>query len=293
MEEAVLHTDIPGLKLLRRGKVRDIYERDAEHLLIVATDRISAFDCVMREGIPGKGKILTRMSLFWFDFLKDTVSTHLVTADVEDMGEEARASAAVLEGRTMLVRKAEVFPVECVVRGYLAGSGWREYREGGTVCGVQIPPGLREAEKLPEPIFTPATKAASGHDENITFERMCDIIGKEDAVRIRDLAVEIYTRAAEYAASKGIIIADTKFEFGRVDGGIRLVDEVLTPDSSRFWPASEYRVGGSPPSYDKQFVRDYLDSLDWDKNPPPPPLPADVIEKTRDKYMEALTRLTT
>jgi len=289
-EKAVVTTDLSGLDLLRRGKVRDMYDAD-EHLCIVASDRISAFDCIMQEGIPGKGKILTELSLFWFKFLADDIPNHLVTADVGEMGDKMQKHRDILKGRTMLVKKADVFPVECVVRGYLEGSGWREYSEKGKVCGVSLPSGLERAAKIPEPIFTPATKAESGHDENISFEKMCGIIGEEDARYIRDKAVSVYNKAAEYALSKGIIIADTKFEFGRIDGEICLVDEVLTPDSSRFWPESEYRTGESPPSYDKQYLRNYLESLDWDKTPPAPHLPDEIIENTLRKYKEAVDRL--
>lgn len=287
MEQAVKQTDIAGLTLLNRGKVRDIYDMD-DKLLIVTSDRISAFDCIMPQGIPGKGKILTKLSLFWFDFIKDIIGNHLISANVDDMGAEAAAAKDQLEGRTMLVKKAKVFPVECVVRGYLAGSGWKEYSTSGEVCGEKVEPGLQQADKLPAPIFTPSTKAESGHDENISFEQMCEIIGAETAATIRDKAIAIYTKAAEYALSKGVIIADTKFEFGLIDGEITIVDEVLTPDSSRFWPVSDYKPGMSPPSYDKQYLRDWLETLDWDKTPPAPELTEEVIVNTLAKYQEAV-----
>lgn len=290
-EKAIVKTELKGLDLKSRGKVRDMYDM-GDKLLIVTSDRISAFDCIMPEGIPGKGKILTQLSLFWFDFLKTVTDNHLVTADVDAMGAAIAPHRDVLRDRTMLVHKAEVFPVECVVRGYLAGSGWKEYGNSGTICGVKVPAGLKQADKLPEPIFTPSTKAASGHDENITFRRMEEIIGKKTAREIRDKALGIYTRAAEYARSRGVIIADTKFEFGLIDGRICVVDEVLTPDSSRFWPVAEYRTGQSPPSYDKQYLRDYLETLDWDKTPPAPHLPEEVIKNTLAKYREALKVLT-
>ncbi|MFH1706310.1 MAG: phosphoribosylaminoimidazolesuccinocarboxamide synthase [Planctomycetota bacterium] len=289
-QTAVVATELPGLKFRNRGKVRDIYDLD-DNLLIVATDRISAFDCVMPEGIPGKGKILTELSLFWFDLVRDITPNHLITADVAKMGHEIAAHKKVLAGRTMLVKKAEVFPIECVVRGYLAGSGWKEYQKSGTVAGIPLPAGLKQAQQLPEPIFTPATKAATGHDENIDFKRMAAIVGEETARTLRDRAVAVYAKAAAHAREREIIIADTKFEFGVIDGEICLVDEVLTPDSSRFWPMAGYTVGGSPPSYDKQYLRDYLETLDWDKTPPAPHLPEEVITNTLAKYQEALDRL--
>jgi phosphoribosylaminoimidazole-succinocarboxamide synthase len=291
MSEAVLKTELDGLNLLNRGKVRDIYDLD-DKLLIVASDRISAFDCIMPQGIPGKGKILTKLSLFWFDMMKNITKNHLVTSDVNEMGDDIAKHADVLEGRTMLVKKAEVFPIECVVRGYLAGSGWKEYQKSGTVCGIEVPEGLKQADKLPEVIFTPSTKAESGHDENITFERMVEIIGQEDAEGLRDRAVAIYSKAADYARERGVILADTKFEFGRIDGEIAVVDEMLTPDSSRFWPVSEYEPGQSPPSFDKQYLRDWLETLDWDKTPPAPDLTDEVIRNTLSRYEEAVTAIT-
>lgn len=274
----------------RRGKVRDVYDL-GDRLVIVATDRISAFDWVLPSGIPDKGRVLTALTLFWFDLLR--VPNHFLSADVEAMGPAFAAQADVLRGRTMLVSKANVVPVECVVRGYLAGSGWKEYRSSGTVCGIALPPGLRQADALPEPIFTPATKEESGHDQNIAFEQMTAITGSETADELRRCSLDVYRRAAEFARGRGILLADTKFEWGRLPGGeLILIDEVLTPDSSRFWPADGYRPGISPPSFDKQFVRDWLESSGWDKNSSPPELPPDVVARTRDKYLEAYQRLT-
>jgi phosphoribosylaminoimidazole-succinocarboxamide synthase len=290
MTLVVRETHLEGLPL-RRGKVRDVYDL-GDRLLIVATDRLSAYDVVLPTGIPDKGRILTALSLWWFDFLKDITPNHLVTADVSQMGPAAQAKAALLAGRTMLCRKAKVLPVECVIRGYLAGSGWREYKAAGTVCGIRLPAGLRQCDRLPEPIFTPATKAETGHDENISFERAKDILGKEAAATLRDRSLAVYTKAAEYARRHGILIADTKFEWGEADGRILLVDEVLTPDSSRFWPADTYEPGHDQPSFDKQFVRNWLDTLDWDRTPPGPVLPDDIVTKTRAKYVEAYERLT-
>jgi len=290
MRPVVRETNLEGLKV-RRGKVRDIYDLGG-WLLIVATDRISAYDVVMPTGIPDKGKILTQLSLWWFDFLADVTANHVITGDVNEMPEPARAHADVLEGRTMLGRKADVFPVECVVRGYLAGSGWREYQAGGTVCGLKLPAGLVQCAPLPEPLFTPATKAESGHDENIGFDRVREIVGDEVARTLRDRSLAVYRKAAECARERGIIIADTKFEWGEVDGEVILVDEVLTPDSSRFWPADTYEPGHDQPSFDKQFVRNYLDTLDWDKTPPGPELPDEIVAKTRARYIEAYERLT-
>jgi phosphoribosylaminoimidazole-succinocarboxamide synthase len=281
----LLHTDLP-LPLVARGKVRDIYEVGA-NLLIVATDRISAFDYILPTGIPRKGEVLNRISLFWFEYLKDLIPNHLVTADVDKYPAMLRAHRAKLEGRSMLVERAKMIQVECVARGYLSGSGWKEYRESGTVCGIALPPGLRESDRLPEPIFTPATKADTGHDENISFDRMAGIVGGDIAERLRASTLEIFRKAVEYADSRGIIIADTKFEFGFVDGSLVLADEVLTPDSSRFWPKAEYSPGGPQPSYDKQFVRDYLESIRWNKQPPAPVLPDDVVERTSSKYRKA------
>jgi phosphoribosylaminoimidazole-succinocarboxamide synthase len=290
MAAVVLESHLEGLKV-RRGKVRDVYDL-GDRLLIVATDRISAYDVVMPTAIPDKGRLLTALSLWWFDFLKGLTPNHLITADVRRMGPAAKADAAMLAGRTMLCRKARVFPVECVVRGYLAGSGWREYQTSGTVCGIRLPPGLRQCDRLPEPLFTPATKAETGHDENISFERAREIIGAEAATTLRDRSLAVYRKAAEYAAGRGILIADTKFEWGEVGGGIVLVDEVLTPDSSRFWPADTYEPGHDQPSFDKQFLRNWLDTLDWDRTPPGPKLPDDIVAKTRAKYVEAYERLT-
>jgi phosphoribosylaminoimidazole-succinocarboxamide synthase len=263
-----------------------VYDLD-DRLLIIATDRISAFDCVMPNGIPGKGKILTEMSLFWFDYVRDIVPNHLITARVEEYPEPLRKYRGQIEGRSMIVRKAQRIDVECVVRGYITGSGWKEYKRDGTVCGIRLPKGLAEAQRLPETIFTPTTKAETGHDESITLETVAGMIGGDLAREIRDLSIAVYEKARAYAETRGIIIADTKFEFGRVDGRTILIDEILSPDSSRFWPRSEYRPGGSQPSFDKQFLRDYLETLDWDKTPPAPALPDDIVEKTLRKYREA------
>jgi phosphoribosylaminoimidazole-succinocarboxamide synthase len=274
----------------RHGKVRDICDL-GDRLVIVATDRISAFDWVLPTGIPDKGRILTAMTLFWLDYLQ--VPNHLITTRLDVMGPAFAVQAEVLQGRSMLVKKAEVVPVECVVRGYLAGSGWKEYRQQGTVCGLKLPAGLQESQQLPEPIFTPATKEESGHDQNISFEQMVKVTGKDTATELRQRSIDIYRRGAEFARGKGILIADTKFEWGRLPcGELILIDEVLTPDSSRFWPLDQYRVGQSPPSYDKQFVRDWLETTGWDKNSPPPDMPAEVVARTRDKYLEAYARLT-
>jgi phosphoribosylaminoimidazole-succinocarboxamide synthase len=289
---AQTNLDIDGVRLVQRGKVRDVYEVDGR-ILLVATDRLSAFDCVLPTPIPHKGRVLTQISRFWFERMGDVVENHMITTDVDAFPEPLRAAREQLEGRATLCRKADVLPVECVVRGYIIGSGWKDYQETGSICGIPLPAGLRLADKLPEPIFTPATKAERGeHDENISFDRMAEIVGPETAETLRATAIAIYTRAAEYAASRGIIIADTKFEFGRADGSIILVDECLTPDSSRFWPASEYEPGTSPVSFDKQFVRDYLETLDWDKRPPAPPLPDEIVERTSAKYLEAYRLLT-
>ncbi len=290
MPNVVRETHLAGLKV-RRGKVRDVYEL-GDRLLIVATDRLSAYDVVLPTGIPDKGRILTALSLWWFDFLADITANHLITADVKEMGPAARTHAGLLAGRSMLCRKAKVFPVECVVRGYLAGSGWREYEKQGTVCGAPLPAGLKQCDRLPEPLFTPATKAESGHDENIPLARMEEILGKRAAETLRGRSLAVYEKAAAYAASHGILIADTKFEWGEAGGKILLVDEVLTPDSSRFWPADTYEPGHDQPSFDKQFVRNYLDTLDWNKTPPGPELPDDIVAKTRAKYVEAYERLT-
>ena len=290
-DPVILETELEGLRPATRGKVRDIYEVN-DDLLIVATDRISAFDSILPTGIPKKGMVLTALTLFWLDFLKDVAENHLITANVEEMGPEVQRHADVLRGRAMLVRKAAVFPVECVARGYLAGSGWKEYSQSGTICGITLPPGLKESDKLPAPIFTPATKAASGHDENISFERAAEIIGSDVAERLRHGTLDLYQRASDYARERGIIISDTKFEWGEVDGKIILIDEVLTPDSSRFWPADVYASGKPQPSFDKQFVRDWLIESGWNKEPPAPELPDDVVRKTSEKYLQACEILT-
>lgn len=292
LEPVLLHTDFPQLKLHASGKVRDIYELDEKHLLFVATDRISAFDYVLATGIPHKGRVLTQLSLFWFDFLREIVPDHLVTADVSRYPASTRVYADQLRGRSMMVLRAEMIPVECVVRGYISGSAWKEYNASGSVCGIQLPSGLRESDKLPQPIFTPAIKATTGHDENISFEEMVRIAGAERSRELRDLSLRVYTKAADYAREKGIIIADTKFEFGITSQGITLADEVLTPDSSRFWPADTYQSGRAQDSYDKQYVRDYLEEIRWNKQPPAPALPPEVARKTSEKYLEAYHRLT-
>ena len=279
----MLETNLPGYPLRARGKVRDIYE-DHDRLLIVATDRISAFDYILATGIPDKGRVLTQMTLYWLDFLRGVVPNHLLSTDVSALPPE-------FEGRSMWVKKAQMFDVECVARGYLSGSGWKDYLRTGALCGIPLTAGLRESDKLPEPIFTPATKAQSGHDENISYETVVNMIGADTAARLRDLTLTIYNKASDYARSRGIIIADTKFEFGVVDGNILLADEVLTPDSSRFWPAETYSPGGAQPSYDKQFVRDYLESIHWNKQPPAPALPEDVAKRTSEKYKDAYRTL--
>ncbi len=287
----LLETNLEGVERIGRGKVRDVYAA-GDRLLIVATDRISAFDYILPTGIPEKGRVLTQLSVFWFGFLRDVTPTHFLTADVAEYPEPLRAQRSQLEGRSMLVKRARMVEIECVARGYLAGSGWKEYRESGTVCGIALPPGLKESDKLPEPIFTPAIKAQSGHDENISFERAAELVGAPLAARLRELTLAIYKRAAEYAATRGILIADTKFEFGYAGEELVLADEVLTPDSSRFWPAGQYRPGGPQPSYDKQYVRDYLESIRWAKQPPAPPLPPEVALRTSEKYLEAYRALT-
>ena len=302
----VLETDFPDLRLAHRGKVRDVYDL-GEHLLIVATDRISAFDYVLGSGIPDKGKVLTQLSAFWFERMTDLVPHHLISIDVADFPAVTTPHHDVLRGRTMLVRKTEPLPVECVARGYLSGSGWKDYQKTGAVCGVSLPAGLRESDRLPATIFTPATKATSGHDENISEAQAGEIVGRDVIARLRDLTIAIFERGVEHAATCGIIIADTKFEFGLAtppasrlspegaraeEAELILIDEVLTPDSSRFWPMTEYEPGRSQPSFDKQFVRDYLESIDWNKQPPVPSLPDDVVAKSRDKYLEAFRRLT-
>lgn len=290
-KEAVLKTDFTGLSLISRGKVRDIYDL-GDSLLIVATDRISAFDVIMPDPIPDKGKILTQLSEFWLNYLKDVIENHLISTDERSFPDPCRPYAAQLAGRTMWVRKARVLPVECIVRGYLAGSGWEDYKKTGQLCGIALPQGLIEAQKLPEPVFTPSTKAEQGeHDQNISFDEMARIVGRELAEKVRDVAVALYTKASEYALGRGIILADTKFEFGIVDGRLMLVDEVLTPDSSRFWPADRYSPGRSPESFDKQFLRDYLKTSGWKVSDPAPALPESVMVNTRARYLEALKRL--
>jgi phosphoribosylaminoimidazole-succinocarboxamide synthase len=292
LDPVLLQTDIPDLPLHASGKVRDVYQLDSDRLLFVATDRISAFDYVLATGIPHKGRVLSQMSLFWFDFLSDIVSNHLITAAVERYPESLQKYADQLRGRSMLVRRAQMFPVECVVRGYISGSAWKEYKATGKVCGIELPKGLLESQAFPEPIFTPSTKATSGHDENIPFAGMCDIVGTETASTLRDLTLRVYKKAADYARQRGIIIADTKFEFGRTGEGITLADEVLTPDSSRFWPADKYEPGRAQASYDKQYVRDYLEQIRWTKQPPAPALPPEVAQHTSEKYLDAYRQIT-
>jgi phosphoribosylaminoimidazole-succinocarboxamide synthase len=292
LDTVLLQTDFPDLHLHASGKVRDVYQLDDDRLLFVATDRISAFDYVLATGIPHKGRVLSQISLFWFDFLSDLVPSHVITADVDRYPQPVRRYADQLRGRSMLVQRAEMFPVECVVRGFISGSAWKEYKATGKLCGVELPAGLRESDAFPEPIFTPATKAVSGHDENIPFEQMCKIVGSETAGQLRDITLTIYKKAAAYARQRGIIIADTKFEFGRTAQGITLADEVLTPDSSRFWPADQYRPGQPQESYDKQYVRDYLEKIRWNKQPPAPTLPLEVARGTSEKYLEAYFQLT-
>ncbi len=287
----ILETQFAGLDFVARGKVRDIYRLD-NRLLIVATDRISAFDYILPTGIPDKGRVLTQLSVFWFDFLKEVAPTHFLTADLDQYPASLAPFRPQLDGRSMLVRRAKMIEVECVARGYLSGSGWKEYCETGQVCGIPLPPGLKESDRLPEPIFTPATKAQSGHDENISFDTAAGLIGHELAERLRALTLAIYTKAAAYAETRGIIIADTKFEFGFDGDTLLLGDEVLTPDSSRFWPRATYKPGGPQPSYDKQYVRDYLESIRWNKQPPAPPLPPEVAWKTSEKYRDAYRALT-
>jgi len=292
LDSVLLRTNLPGLELHSSGKVRDIYKLDSDHLLFVATDRISAFDYVLATGIPHKGRVLTQISLFWFDFLRKLVANHVVTADVAKYPASVKAHLDQLRGRSMVVKRADMVAVECVVRGYLSGSAWKEYKASSRVCGIALPAGLKESDKLPEPIFTPATKATTGHDENIPFEEMGRIVGLELSRKLRDLSLKIYSTAAEYARERGIIIADTKFEFGLTPAGIILADEVLTPDSSRFWPADKYQAGRAQESYDKQYVRDYLEEIRWDKQPPAPALPPEVARRTSEKYLEAYRQLT-
>ncbi|MEZ5991049.1 MAG: phosphoribosylaminoimidazolesuccinocarboxamide synthase [Planctomycetota bacterium] len=287
----LLKTDMPDLKRIYSGKVRDIYEVDGNYLMIT-TDRLSAFDVVMSRGIPERGKMLTEVSLFWFDFFKDAVGNHLITADVDQMPEVVHQYRDQVEGRSMYVRKADMLMVECVARGYIVGSGWKDYQKTGEVCGHKLPEGLQLAQKLDKPLFTPATKAEQGeHDENIDFDRAAKIVGDEMATTLRDLTLDLYTRASDYAREKGIIIADTKFEFGMIDGELRICDEMLTPDSSRFWDAKTYEVGKNPESFDKQIVRDWLETQPWGKTPPPPDLPDEIVEKTAAKYREVIDRL--
>ncbi|MBS0012967.1 MAG: phosphoribosylaminoimidazolesuccinocarboxamide synthase [Desulfobacterales bacterium] len=291
MAQTVFETKFDDLPVFKRGKVRDVYDLD-DRLLMVATDRISAFDVIMQDPVPGKGSILTRISLFWFDIISSIIDNHLIASDVDQYPQICRQYRDELEGRSMLVKKTRPLPVECVVRGYISGSGWKSYQKTGEVCGIRLPDGLGESDRLPEPIFTPSTKAELGeHDINISYEHMVDLIGTERAQQVRDLSLEIYQKGAEIAEKSGIIIADTKFEFGEDENGLILIDEVLTPDSSRFWPKATYQPGGPQASFDKQYLRDYLNSVDWDKTPPPPRLPAEVIENTRSKYQEALQAL--
>jgi phosphoribosylaminoimidazole-succinocarboxamide synthase len=287
----LIESNIPGIELISRGKVRDIYAV-GDKLLIVATDRISAFDYILATGIPSKGKVLTQLSLFWFDFLKNALPTHIITADVDAYPQPLPKYRDQLEGRSMLVRRARMLEIECVARGYLSGSGWKDYKRTGAICGIPIPPGLKESDRLPEPIFTPATKAQTGHDENISFEQASSIVSAGVADKVRRLTLDTYRRASDYARERGIIIADTKFEFGFVDGELVLADEVLTPDSSRFWPAAGYKPGGPQPSFDKQYVREYLESIHWNKQPPAPELPGEVARNTSEKYIEAYRLLT-
>lgn len=290
MNSGLQETSLPGVPLFARGKVRDVYDL-GEKLLIVATDRISAFDCVLPTPVPQKGVILTQMSLFWLSMMSDILPNHLITANVAEYPADLRKYRDQLEGRSMLVRKARRIDVECVVRGYLAGSGWKDYQKTGMVCGHALPPGLRECDQLPQPIFTPATKEESGHDVNVSREHLVTLIGSELASELERLSLAIYERGREYAEKRGIIIADTKFEFGWIDGRISLIDEIMSPDSSRFWPADTYQPGRAQDSFDKQYVRDYLETLDWDKTPPAPPLPADILAGTQAKYREAYERL--
>jgi phosphoribosylaminoimidazole-succinocarboxamide synthase len=292
MSRLILKTDFPDLKLAGRGKVRDIYDL-GETLLIVTSDRISAFDVIMNEGIPDKGYVLNQISIFWFSQMEDIIPNHIIATDVADFPSECRKYAEALEGRSMLVKKAAPLPAECVVRGYLAGSGWKDYRSTGTVCGIELPTGLVESDRLPVPIFTPSTKAEIGtHDENISFAEMVELCGREAAEKMRDVTLKIYSKARDIADAKGIIIADTKFEYGMYEGEMIIIDECMTPDSSRFWPKDLYRPGGPQPSFDKQFLRDYLETLDWNKSAPAPALPDEIVRKTGEKYMEALVRLT-
>jgi phosphoribosylaminoimidazole-succinocarboxamide synthase len=289
--DPVTQLDLPGIPKIKSGKVREIFDL-GEALLMVATDRISAFDCVMPNGILRKGEVLTQISYFWFDRFANLVPNHLLGQSGDPLPEKLQPWATVLSGRSMIVKKAQPLAIECVVRGYLAGSGWKEYRQSQTVCGISLPPGLQESSELPQPIFTPATKAETGHDENISFEAAAQIVGQGIATQARDTSLRLYTHARDYARQRGIIIADTKFEFGLFDGKLILIDEVLTPDSSRFWPAADYKPGRGQASFDKQFVRDYLETLSWNKTPPAPALPLDVASKTTEKYLEAFEKIT-
>lgn len=291
IDGTLLHLELPGFKKLRSGKVREIFDL-GDRLLFVATDRISAFDCIMPNGIPRKGEVLTQISYFWFDQTKSFQPNHLISQRSDPLPANLKSFSAELTGRSMIVKKAKPLAIECVVRGYLAGSGWKEYRSSQTVCGIKLPPGLKESSELPEPIFTPATKAETGHDENISFAQAAEIVGHDIAEQARSASLKIYNTARDYARKRGIIIADTKFEFGQLGDELILIDEVLTPDSSRFWPADQYQPGKSQPSFDKQFVRDYLETLDWNKTPPAPALPGEVVARTQAKYLEAYQRLT-
>ncbi|GAB7028358.1 phosphoribosylaminoimidazolesuccinocarboxamide synthase [Geotalea toluenoxydans] len=292
MSKLVLTTDFPDLKLAARGKVRDIYDL-GETLLIVTTDRISAFDVIMNEGIPDKGYVLTQISAFWFRQMEDIIKNHIISTEVKDFPSACQKYADILEGRSMLVKKAKPLPAECIVRGYISGSGWKDYKATGSICGIKLPEGLKESDRLPQPIFTPSTKAELGtHDENISFEKMVELCGKETAEKVRDVTLKIYMKARDIADTKGIIIADTKFEYGIYNGELIIIDECMTPDSSRFWPKDSYHPGGPQPSFDKQFLRDYLETLDWNKSAPAPPLPEEIVRKTGEKYMEALVKLT-
>jgi phosphoribosylaminoimidazole-succinocarboxamide synthase len=289
--QAIFETQLEGVPLWRRGKVRDVYDL-GEHLLIVATDRLSAFDVVLPTPIPGKGRVLTQLSLFWFSLLRTMVPNHVRASDLNSYPEALRGHADQLAGRSMMVLKTDPLPVECVVRGYITGSGWKDYKKGGQVCGIALPSGLRESDRLPEPIFTPTTKAETGHDESMSFAQVEDVLGAERAAEVRDLSLALYSRAAAHAEERGIILADTKFEFGISDDRLVWIDEALTPDSSRFWPRDQYQPGQGQPSFDKQYVRDYLETLDWNKQPPAPSLPPEVVDHTREKYEDALSRLT-
>ncbi|GFO54687.1 phosphoribosylaminoimidazole-succinocarboxamide synthase [Geomonas sp. Red276] len=292
MTKPVLTTDFPGLKLAARGKVRDIYDL-GEALLIVTTDRISAFDVIMNEGIPNKGYVLTQISAFWFRQMEGIIKNHIISTEVADFPKECQPYADVLAGRSMLVKKAKPLAAECIVRGYISGSGWKDYQQTGAICGIKLPAGLKESDRLPQPIFTPSTKAELGtHDENISFEKMAEICGQEISEKVREVTLAIYEKARDIADEKGIIIADTKFEYGIYNDELIIIDECMTPDSSRFWPKESYKPGGPQPSFDKQFLRDYLETLDWGKTAPAPPLPAEIVQKTADKYMEALVKLT-